>query len=96
MTTTKTQPRTPPTPKMETPVDLQAAYQIHTLAQMMYGQLGMARPWMGAMPPRTSMYGPPAWNEQQAFTPQAFCPLMPMESLSSGMTPCSTPYPWVW
>ena len=31
--------------------DLQTAYQIHTLAQMLYGRLATAQPWVGPTPP---------------------------------------------
>lgn len=46
--TTKTAGKTPKgEPEVgPTQPELQAAYQIHTLAQMLYGQLATAHPWM--------------------------------------------------
>lgn len=48
----QTQMHAAPQPPVE---DLQKAYMIHTLVQMMYGQLAASNPWtvsqMSAMPP---------------------------------------------
>jgi hypothetical protein len=40
-------------PTQATPEEMQAAYQAHTLAQMLYGQLASRTPWPGA----TSLHG---------------------------------------
>ena len=43
--------------------ELQAAYQVHTLAQMLYGQLAMTHPWIASMPPTgMSAFDPTTMN----------------------------------
>jgi len=42
--------------------EIRAAYEIHTLAQMMYGQLAAPNPYMAAPPPM------PTWG-YEAYTP---------------------------
>jgi hypothetical protein len=35
------------------PDDMRAAFEIHTLAQMMYGQIARTNPWVAQAPPMT-------------------------------------------
>lgn len=61
------------------PEVLQAAYQIHTLTQLMYGELAATRPWlMPTMP--TAQMAPPAVQAN---------PWMPAMT-----TPWRTPWGW--
>jgi len=48
MTTTKTEQKSQPKEASNAPTqeDLRVAYEIHTLAQMMYGEMTMANPWV--------------------------------------------------
>jgi hypothetical protein len=47
--TTKTTGKPPQQPQRAAPSQqvMQQAYQAHTLAQMLYGQLAMSQPWIG-------------------------------------------------
>ena len=49
-TTGKTDPEGQPSagPSQD---EIRNAYEIHTLAQMLYGQLAMTHPWIATMPP---------------------------------------------
>jgi hypothetical protein len=53
--------------------EIRTAYEIHTLSQMLYGQLAMTHPWL-AMPPVHG--GPGMWNagsvSQPITAPQMF------------------------
>jgi len=46
-----TNPKTETTKAKQADKDLQAAYEIHALAQAMYGQLVMTHPWVAHMTP---------------------------------------------
>ncbi len=64
MTTTK--PDAATTAKTEkttaqTPSDVQTAYEIHTLAHMIYGHLCTTHPWMTPFPTSTAFSPPAAW-----------------------------------
>jgi len=51
------------------PADMRAAYEIHTLAQMMYGQIARTNPWMSPMSPMTG-HDPYTSHSQAHWTPQ--------------------------
>lgn len=94
MTTTKTG-ATGPTATTESvrPMshqDLQAAYQIHTLAQMLYGRMGMP-PWIAPGPPMFLGDTPPAMPPTWTWTPQAS-----MAPWVVPAAPWTTPAPWAW
>ena len=46
--------------------EIRNAYEIHTLAQTLYGQLAMTHPWIATMPPARGFDpvqgGPGMWN----------------------------------
>jgi len=68
-------PPTPANSAAPSPDDLRAVYEVHTLAQMLYGHLAMTHPWLGAQPmsygyepfrgsydPRMSQAWPVSWG----------------------------------
>ena len=71
MPTVKTEVREPETsttteqeaPKQE---DLHVAYQIHTLAQMLYGRMAAGSPWVTHVSPHASFPPPTAWPPSMA------------------------------
>lgn len=71
----KTRPDPQATATGPAPDDLRAAYEIHTLAQMMYGQFAWTQPWM-TQPPQTygqmpfASHPQPPWTQQAQWTPQ--------------------------
>lgn len=73
--TTKTMPPKRPATSEEIPDDLRAAYQVHTLAHMLYSQIAPYHGWYFQAP-----YAP------QAAPPTAFPPLHPMAGFGP-MTP---------
>lgn len=70
MTTKTNRPQRPQAKPGPTPEDLQHAYQTHTLAQVLYGQLTGAGPWMHPWPtpnyPGTGFT--PPFTEGKAWT----------------------------
>jgi hypothetical protein len=84
MTKTTDRPQPPREETKPAQADLQAAYEIHTLAQMLYGQMTMTRPWVappthGPMPTRSidtpgqytthwTQNWPGAWNPTWPWT----------------------------
>ena len=83
MTTTKTEGKKADIgTKHDAPTEeLQLAYEIHTLAQMIYGEMAMANPWVHPAPPLAG------------FEPST--PWMAPEAPGSAM-PWSAPTPWSW
>jgi len=75
--TTKSAGKQPPPASFDAPSpdDLRAVYEVHTLAQMLYGHLATTHPWLGAQPmgygsepfgrpfdPRTTHEWPVSWG----------------------------------
>jgi hypothetical protein len=65
-TTTKNEARIESTaPTGHTPEELRTALEVHTLAQMLYGQIAVAHPWIAYHDPmmgQTTFPVPPAWS----------------------------------
>jgi hypothetical protein len=66
-TTGKTDPEGQPSagPSQD---EIRNAYEIHTLAQMLYGQLAMTHPWIATMPPArgfdpVASFQPTPWTQ---------------------------------